>query len=184
VVDGRARGSVTMLDREGEVFAWRGETFGGMITAESVSPYLHDAVVATEDRRFYWHFGISPRGIASAIRINLSEGAGSVRGQRRVHDHPADGQASVPGRPVGSAQWKSEAAYEKDCRKGHLAQAEGSPFAMAMEVKYSKEEILTIYLNRAYLGAGARGFEAAAQRYFAKSAKVSARPRRRCWPGC
>jgi penicillin-binding protein 1A len=45
------------------------------------------------------------------------------------------------------------------------------PFAMAMEAKYSKEEILTIYFNRAYLGAGARGFEAAAQRYFGKSAK-------------
>ncbi|MBA4326152.1 MAG: glycosyl transferase, partial [Rhodobacter sp.] len=45
VVDDRARGSVTMLDRTGEVFAWRGETFGGMVTAESVSPDLHDAVL-------------------------------------------------------------------------------------------------------------------------------------------
>ena len=44
------------------------------------------------------------------------------------------------------------------------------PYSLAMEVKYSKEEILTVYLNRAYLGAGARGFEAAAQRYFGKSA--------------
>ena len=42
------------------------------------------------------------------------------------------------------------------------------PFALAMEAKYSKDEILTIYLNRAYLGAGTRGFEAAAQRYFGK----------------
>ncbi len=74
LVDGRARGSVTMLDRYGEVFAWRGEQFGGMIMADQVSPYLRDAVVATEDRRFYWHPGIDPRGIASAIRINLREG--------------------------------------------------------------------------------------------------------------
>ena len=44
------------------------------------------------------------------------------------------------------------------------------PYALALEAKYSKDEILTIYLNRAYLGAGARGFEAAAQRYFGKSA--------------
>ena len=44
------------------------------------------------------------------------------------------------------------------------------PFAFALEAKYSKNEILTIYLNRAYLGAGTRGFEAAAQRYFGKSA--------------
>jgi penicillin-binding protein 1A len=77
LVDGRARGSVTMQDRNGEVFAWRGETFG-VISADTVAPDLHDAVVATEDKRFYWHFGISPRGIASAIRINLSEGRGPL----------------------------------------------------------------------------------------------------------
>ncbi len=80
LVDGRARGSVTLMDRNGEVFAWRGETFGGMITADTVSPYLRNAVVATEDKRFYRHFGISPRGIASAVRINLSEGRGPLSG--------------------------------------------------------------------------------------------------------
>ncbi len=80
LVDGRARGSVTLLDREGEVFAWRGEQFGGMITAGQVSPFLHDAVVATEDRRFYWHPGVDPQGVASAIRINLSEGRGPLSG--------------------------------------------------------------------------------------------------------
>ena len=68
--------------------------------------------------------------------------------------------------------WKSEADYEKDCRQGGMwRKIKEVPFAMAMEAKYSKEEILTIYFNRAYLGAGARGFEAAAQRYFGKSAK-------------
>jgi penicillin-binding protein 1A len=70
------------------------------------------------------------------------------------------------------AVWKSEADYEKDCRRGGMwRKIKEVPFSLAMEVKYSKEEILTIYLNRAYLGAGARGFEAAAQRYFGKSAK-------------
>jgi penicillin-binding protein 1A len=52
-------------------------------------------------------------------------------------------------------------------------------YAMAMEVRYSKDEILTIYLNRAYLGAGTRGFEAAAQRYFGKSANEVERRRGR-----
>ena len=64
-LDGRARGSVTMQDRNGDVFAWRGETFGGQMTAKTVSLNLLNAVVATEDKRFYQHFGISPRGIAS-----------------------------------------------------------------------------------------------------------------------
>ena len=53
LLDARARGSVTLLDRNGEVFAWRGETFGGQIDAASVSPNLLNAIVATEDRRFY-----------------------------------------------------------------------------------------------------------------------------------
>lgn len=172
LVDGRARGSVTMLDRNGEVFAWRGETFGGMVTADSVSRYLHDAVVATEDKRFYWHFGISPRGIASAIRINLAEGRGPFEGNGGSTITQQTAKLLCLGVQWDPKLWKSEADYEKDCRKGGIwRKLKEVPFAMAMEAKYSKEEILTIYFNRAYLGAGARGFEAAAQRYFGKSAK-------------
>lgn len=172
LIDGRARGSVTLLDRNGEVFAWRGETFGGMITAESVSPDLHDAVVATEDKRFYWHFGLSPRGIASAIRINLSEGRGAFEGNGGSTITQQTAKLLCLGVEWDPKLWKSETDYEKDCRKGGMwRKIKEVPFAMAMEAKYSKEEILTIYFNRAYLGAGARGFEAAAQRYFGKSAK-------------
>jgi penicillin-binding protein 1A len=172
LVDGRARGSVTLLDREGEVFAWRGETFGGMITADTVAEDLHDAVVATEDKRFYWHLGISPRGIASAIRINLSEGRGAFEGNGGSTITQQTAKLLCLGVKWDPAVWKSEAEYEKDCRRGGMwRKIKEVPFSLAMEAKYSKEEILTIYLNRAYLGAGARGFEAAAQRYFGKSAK-------------
>jgi penicillin-binding protein 1A len=172
LVDGRARGSVTMLDRNGEVFAWRGETFGGMVTASSVAPDLHDAVIATEDKRFYWHLGISPRGIASAIRINLSEGRGPLEGNGGSTITQQVAKLLCLGVTYDPTQWKTEADYEKDCRSGGMwRKLKEMPYAMAMEAKYSKEEILTIYFNRAYLGAGARGFEAAAQRYFGKSAK-------------
>ncbi|NHB76332.1 transglycosylase domain-containing protein [Rhodobacter calidifons] len=171
LIDGRARGSVTMLDRNGEVFAWRGETFG-MVTADSVAKVLHDAIVATEDKRFYWHLGISPRGIASAIRINLSEGRGAFEGNGGSTITQQTAKLLCLGVKWDPAVWKSEADYEKDCRKGGIwRKLKEVPFAMAMEAKYTKEEILTIYINRAYLGAGARGFEAAAQRYFGKSAK-------------
>jgi penicillin-binding protein 1A len=172
LIDGRARGSVTLQDRNGDVFAWRGETFGGMITADSVSPYLHDAVVATEDKRFYWHLGISPRGIASAIRINLAEGRGPFEGNGGSTITQQTAKLLCLGVAWDPAQWKTEADYERDCRQGGMwRKIKEVPFSLAMEVKYSKEEILTIYLNRAYLGAGARGFEAAAQRYFGKSAQ-------------
>ncbi len=171
LLDGRARGSVTMLDRDGQVFAWRGETFGGQISADHVSPYLRDAVIATEDKRFYTHFGISPRGIAGAIRINLSEGRGPLSGNGGSTITQQVAKLLCLGVPYDPSQWKSEAEYEQDCRGGGVwRKVKEIPFALAMEVKYTKAEILTIYLNRAYLGAGARGFEAAAQRYFGRSA--------------
>jgi penicillin-binding protein 1A len=171
LLDGRARGSVTMLDRNGQVFAWRGETFGGQITADHVSDNLRNAVIATEDKRFYQHFGVSPRGIAGAIRINLREGRGPLQGNGGSTITQQVAKLLCLGVPYDPSQWKSEAEYEQDCRAGGVwRKVKEIPFALAMELKYTKAEILTIYLNRAYLGAGARGFEAAAQRYFGKSA--------------
>ncbi|PTE22088.1 glycosyl transferase [Cereibacter changlensis JA139] len=173
LLDARAKGSVTLLDRDGKVFAWRGETFGGQITSDSVSHYLRDAVVATEDRRFYRHFGVSPRGVASAIKINLSEGRGPLDGNGGSTITQQVAKLLCLGTEYDPKEWKSEAEYEADCRKGGIwRKIKEVPFAMAMEAKYTKAEILTIYFNRAYLGAGARGFEAAAQRYFGKSANV------------
>ncbi|WP_114965474.1 transglycosylase domain-containing protein [Alkalilacustris brevis] len=171
LLDGRARGSVTMLDHEGRVYAWRGETFGGQITAENISPHLRNAIIATEDRRFYQHFGISPRGIASAVRINLSQGRGPFSGHGGSTITQQVAKLLCLGVPFDPSQWESEAAYERECRRSTVwRKIQEVPFALAMEIKYPKDDILSIYLNRAYLGAGARGFEAAAQRYFGKSA--------------
>ena len=172
LMDGRARGSVTMLDRNGETFAWRGETFGGITSVSKVSPNLVNAVIATEDKRFYYHFGVSPRGIFSAVTINLAAGRGAFEGNGGSTITQQTAKLLCLGAKYDPVQWKSEAAYEDDCRSGGIwRKIKEIPFAIAMEVKYTKDEILTVYFNRAYLGAGARGFEAAAQRYFSKSAK-------------
>ncbi|MEI4473436.1 transglycosylase domain-containing protein [Frigidibacter sp. MR17.24] len=171
LLDARTRGSVTMLDDNAQVFAWRGETFGGEITAKTVSPYLKNAIVATEDRRFYQHLGISPRGIASAIKINLSEGRGALSGNGGSTITQQVAKLLCLGVEYDPAEWKNEASYEADCRVGSVwRKLKEVPYAFAMEAKYGKDNILTIYLNRAYLGAGTRGFEAASQRYFGKSA--------------
>ncbi len=171
LLDGRARGSVTLLDRDGKVFAWRGDQFGGVITADTVSPHLKNAVIATEDKRFYRHIGVSPRGIASAVRINLSEGRGPLSGHGGSTITQQSAKLLCLGVPYDPNEWESEADYEADCRQGSLwRKAKEAIYAMAMEVKYTKDEVLTVYLNRAFLGAGARGFEAASQRYFGKSA--------------
>ena len=173
--DGRARGSVTLLDASGSVFAWRGDQFGGAVTATSVSPHLKNAIIATEDKRFYQHFGLSPRGIASAVRINLREGRGPLSGHGGSTLTQQTAKLICLGVDFDPTIWKDEAAYEADCRQGSLARkAKEAIYSMAMELKYTKNEILTVYINRAFLGAGARGFEAASQRYFGKSAAMVA----------
>ncbi|TMV93950.1 penicillin-binding protein [Thioclava sp. BHET1] len=171
LLDGRTRGSVTMLDDQNKVFAWRGETFGGQIDAKNVSPFLRDAVIATEDKRFYHHFGISPRGIASAIAINLRAGRGPFEGNGGSTITQQVAKLLCLGVKFNPKEWKNEAAYESDCRSGGLKRKiKEVPYAFALELKYTKDQILSIYLNRAYLGAGARGFEAASERYFGISA--------------
>ena len=171
LLDGRAKGSVTLLDREGEIFAWRGEQFGGQITAATVSPYLKNAIIATEDKRFQYHPGIDPIGIASAIRINLREGRGPLSGHGGSTLTQQTAKLLCLGVPYDPNTGMTEAEYEADCRETTLwRKAKEALYAMALELRYSKDEILTIYLNRAYLGAGTRGFEAASQRYFGVSA--------------
>lgn len=170
LVDGRTRGSVTILDRNGDVFAWRGDQFGGMVTAGSVSPNLKNAVIATEDKRFYGHIGVSPRGIASAVRINLRAGRGPLSGNGGSTLTQQTAKLLCMGRPHILSE-QTEAEYEAECRRTtKWRKITEATYALAMELKYSKDDILTVYLNRAFLGAGARGFEAASQRYFGKSA--------------
>tara|TARA_R110002110_G_scaffold65812_19_gene180930 strand:- start:2555 stop:4774 length:2220 start_codon:yes stop_codon:yes gene_type:complete len=171
LLDGRARGSVTLLDRDGEVFAWRGDQFGGVVTAQSVSKHLKNAVVATEDKRFYRHLGVSPRGIASAIRINLREGRGPLSGHGGSTITQQTAKLICLGEPFDPTSGQTEREYEASCRAGNIQRkAKEALYAVAMELKYSKEDILSIYLNRAYMGGGAYGAEAAAQRFFAKPA--------------
>jgi len=173
LVDGRVAGSVTLLDREGEVFAWRGEQFDVITSLDQVSPHLVNALVATEDRRFFRHFGVSPRGVASAVRINLSEGRGPLSGHGGSTLTQQTAKLLCTGRPFDPEIWEDEAAYETECRDASVwRKVTEAVYALAMEARYSKEDILTIYLNRAYLGASARGFEAASQRYFGVPARA------------
>jgi len=164
LLDARDRGSVTLVDKNGDVFAWRGKQFEGSLRSETVSPILKKAIIAVEDRRFLKHFGISPTGILGAMRINLKEGRGPFQG------HGGSTITQQVAKLLCLLQ--DERKEEIECRRATMARKIMEiPFAIAMEIKYSKEEILSIYLNRVYLGAGSYGFEAASQRYFNKSAR-------------
>ncbi len=150
--DGRGTGSVTMLDRFGNVFAWRGEQYGGELGVNEVSPHLVHAVIATEDKRYYGHYGVDPIGITRAMYSNLRAG-------RLVQ-----GGSTLTQQVAKNVFLTAERSIERKLKE--------LPMALALEMKYSKEQILSIYLNRVYLGAGTYGFEAASQRYFGKSARI------------
>ncbi len=161
LLDDRKRGSVTLLDRNNDVFAWRGNQFGGILKSKSLNSILHDAIISVEDRTFYSHYGISIRGILGAIRINLREGRGpfSGHGGSTITQQVAKILCLLQG----------ETNTQKHCRRSTISRKLLEiPFTLALEYAYSKEDILSIYINRVYLGSGAYGFEAASERYFNK----------------
>ncbi|MDE3238705.1 MAG: PBP1A family penicillin-binding protein [Paracoccaceae bacterium] len=171
LLDARSRGSVTMLDDQNKPFAWRGESFGGEVHADKVSPYLREAIISTEDRRFYDHFGVSPRGIIGAMLINMRAGRSPFHGNGGSTITQQVAKLLCLGHPYDPKIWKSRSDYVADCRQSTLwRKIKEVPYAFALEAKYTKNQILTIYMNRAYLGSGTVGFEAAAERYFGKHA--------------
>ncbi|MDJ0567406.1 MAG: PBP1A family penicillin-binding protein [Pleurocapsa sp. MO_192.B19] len=116
------------------------------------SPYLRQAVIASEDSRYYWHFGVDPIGITRAAVINLTsaelrQGASTLTQQLARSLFPEVGRQNTAGRKI---------------REMFVA--------FKLETFYSKDFILKTYLNRVYLGIGSYGFEDAAQFYFEKSA--------------
>ena len=117
------------------------------------SPYLPKAVIASEDSRFYWHFGIDPLGIVRAVLINTSD-KGIRQGASTLTQQLARSLFTVVGRENTAGRKIREMLV-----------------ALKLEAFYSKNEILKTYLNRVYLGVGSYGFEDAAQFYFDKSAK-------------
>ncbi len=159
-------GSVTFLDRNNEIFAWRGQQFDGTLRASNASKYLIDAVIATEDKRFYNHFGISPRGIVGAMQSNYQKTGNPFKGAGGSTITVQLAKLLCLGKPYDPNEG-TIAEYEAECRRGTVERKlKEMVYAMALELKFNKEEILTLYLNRAYLGASTFGFGAASKRYF------------------
>ncbi|MDP3319815.1 MAG: PBP1A family penicillin-binding protein, partial [Bosea sp. (in: a-proteobacteria)] len=143
--------NIAILAADGSLLANRGETGGRTVTIGEVPPYLPKAFVAIEDRRFYEHFGIDPIGLTRAMVNNLRR-AGGVQGGSTLTQQLAKNLFLTQER---TAARKIQEAI----------------LALWLERTYSKDQILELYLNRVYFGSGAYGVEAAAQRYFNKSAR-------------
>ena len=143
--------AITVLAADGSEVATVGEMWGELIPAEEVAPVLPKAVLAIEDRRFFTHGGIDAFGVIRAAWQNAVEGR-VVAGGSTISQQVAKLVFLSPERSV----------------KRKIQEA---MLAFWLEREFTKQEILTIYLNRAYFGAGAYGVDAAARRYFGRSAR-------------
>ncbi|HEY1096290.1 MAG TPA: PBP1A family penicillin-binding protein [Alphaproteobacteria bacterium] len=151
VVDMDSSPTVIILDKDDHEVARLGDTQGQIMPVKQMSPYMVQAVLAIEDRRFYTHFGIDPLGMARAMWVNATS-SGNMQGGSTITQQLAKNLFLSPERTL--TRKVKEAAL-----------------AFYLEYKYSKDQILAAYLNRVYFGGGAYGVDAASRIYFNKSAK-------------
>ncbi|WP_027172225.1 PBP1A family penicillin-binding protein [Methylobacterium sp. 10] len=148
--------ALTVEADDGRVFATRGAFQGQKLTAADMPAHLAQAVVAIEDRRFYSHWGVDPRGLVRALWRNTV--SGGVR----------EGASTITQQYVRLTSLTQEKTLRRKIQEAFLA--------LRVESTMSKEDILLGYLNTAYFGAGAYGIDAASRRYFGKGAKALTLP--------
>ena len=143
--------NIKIVSVDGALIANRGASGGEAVGLHEMSPYIPEAVVAIEDRRFYSHFGVDPIGLSRAMVTNL------------LGRHFSQGGSTLTQQLAKNLFLTPDRTLERKVQEVLLA--------LWLEHKYTKDQILTMYLNRVYFGSNAYGVEAAARRYFNKSAK-------------
>jgi len=144
--------TIEIVGVDGSVLAQRGEMAGANVALKDLPPYLPEAFIAIEDRRFYSHHGVDPYGILRAALTNA------------LHRGVSQGGSTLTQQLAKNLFLTQERTLQRKLQEAELA--------IWLERKYSKAEILELYLNRVYFGSGAYGVEAASQRYFGKSART------------
>jgi len=145
-----ARPRITLIAADGSPMTVHGQSYGAPVRLSELPAYTPRAVLAVEDRNFYHHVGVNPLAVARAIFVNMKEG--EVR----------QGGSTLTQQLAKNLFLSSDRTYKRKIQELFLA--------LWLEHQFSKDEILTLYLNRVYFGAGAYGIDAASYRYFAKPA--------------
>jgi penicillin-binding protein 1A len=143
--------NIRILAADGSLISNRGQTGGEAVTFRELPHYVPAAFIASEDRRFMSHFGVDPIGLMS-VALEMIEARGVTRGASTLTQQVAKNLFLTPDQNLG--------------RK-----VQEAILAVWLEQNFTKEEILELYMNRVYFGAGAYGIEAAAQTYFGVSAR-------------
>src|SRR5262249_20117653 len=144
--------TVEIVGLNGRPLTMRGEMSGTDVSIKELPPYLPRAFVAIEDRRFYSHFGIDPLGLVRAAAANV------------LHRGVSQGGSTITQQLAKNLFLTQERTLWRKMQELVLA--------LWLERKFSKTQILELYLNRVYFGSGAYGVEAAAQKYFGKPARA------------
>ena len=143
--------SIQIVDMQGRALARRGDLAGEPLPLKEMPNYVSKAFVAIEDRRFYEHYGVDPFGIGRAFVANV------------LHRAVAQGGSTITQQLAKNLFLTQERTITRKLQEVLLA--------LWLERKFSKTQILEMYLNRVYFGSGAYGIEQASQRYFGKSAR-------------
>ena len=143
--------STTIIAENGNEVQTFGTVYSEVIRSEELPQYVIDAIVSTEDRRFYGHFGFDIISFTRAMIANVFAG------------RYAQGGSTITQQVAKNLFLTSQKSIKRKTQELLLA--------FWLEHKFSKEQILTLYLNRVYLGAGTYGIEAASQKYFQKSSR-------------
>ena len=148
----RTRQPSTMIIAENgnEIHSF-GNVYSEVVYLDELPPYVADAVISTEDRRFYEHFGFDIISFTRAMLVNL------------WHRSYVQGGSTISQQVAKNLFLTANKTIKRKVQELLLA--------FWLESKFTKDQILTLYLNRVYLGAGTYGIEAASQKYFQKSSR-------------
>jgi penicillin-binding protein 1A len=143
--------TIVVHARDGSEIVSLGPSYGEWLQSDEIPQVMKDAMVAVEDRRFYYHIGVDPLGLMRAIYVSLRDGS-RMRATSTITQQLAR-----------NVFLNSNRTFDRKLREAVLA--------MALEAKFSKEQILELYLNKVYFGGGAYGVDSASRRFFSHPAR-------------
>ena len=137
---------IVVRARDGSELVTMGPSYGKWLNASQIPQVMKDAILSTEDKRYYSHIGVDPIGVARSVQIRLE--AGTWR----------QGGSTITQQLARTVFLNNTKTFGRKLREGVLA--------LALEWKFSKSEILELYLNKVYFGGGAYGVDSASRKFF------------------
>ena len=149
--DSKAGQTIVLRARDGSEIVSMGPSYGQWLSYDEIPEVMKDAMISVEDRRFRSHFGIDPLGLARAVWVSFRD------------DERASATSTITQQLARNVFLNSNRTFDRKAREMVLA--------MALEWKFSKEQILELYLNKVYFGGGAYGIDSASRNFFSHSAR-------------